>query len=178
MGQEWAASTPFCYFTDHHDELGVLVSEGRRHEFADFRGFAGTEIPDPQSIETFKASQLRWDELTTEPHAGVLRLYKSLLRMRRLEPSTDLSSPDLQIEAVDDNALLLNRTVLSAVIRLRGQGAVELGGKVNLADPVWNSEDLQFTSDSQPILVDTRASRVVFSRPGAIVFRTATKENA
>ena len=45
MGQEWAASTPFCYFTDHHDELGVLVSEGRRREFADFTGFGGTQIP-------------------------------------------------------------------------------------------------------------------------------------
>jgi maltooligosyltrehalose trehalohydrolase len=178
MGQEWAASTPFCYFTDHHDELGVLVSEGRRREFADFTGFGGTQIPDPQSRETFKASQLRWEELATEPHAGVLRLYKSLLRMRRLEPAGELSSPDLEIEAIGEDALLLRRTVLSAVIRLQGQGAVDVSNRLNLADPVWNSEDLQFTSDSQPIHIDTREARVLFSRPGAIVFRTATKEGA
>jgi maltooligosyltrehalose trehalohydrolase len=30
MGQEWAASSPFLFFTDHHQELGRLVTEGRR----------------------------------------------------------------------------------------------------------------------------------------------------
>src|SRR5690606_7489008 len=33
MGQEWAASTPFLYFTDHNEELGRLVTQGRREEF-------------------------------------------------------------------------------------------------------------------------------------------------
>ena len=37
MGQEWAASTPFHFFTDHHEELGRLVTEGRRQEMARFR---------------------------------------------------------------------------------------------------------------------------------------------
>ena len=64
------------------------------------------------------------------------------------------------------------------MIRLQGQGAVDVSNRLNLADPVWNSEDLQFTSDSQPIHIDTREARVLFSRPGAIVFRTATKEGA
>ncbi|MDP9291124.1 MAG: malto-oligosyltrehalose trehalohydrolase, partial [Verrucomicrobiota bacterium] len=30
MGQEWAASAPFLYFTNHHSDLGKLVTEGRR----------------------------------------------------------------------------------------------------------------------------------------------------
>jgi maltooligosyltrehalose trehalohydrolase len=30
MGQEWAASTPFLYFTDHDAELGALIREGWR----------------------------------------------------------------------------------------------------------------------------------------------------
>ena len=30
MGQEFAASTPFLFFTDHNPELGRLVTEGRR----------------------------------------------------------------------------------------------------------------------------------------------------
>ena len=34
MGQEFAASTPFLYFTDHEPGLGRLVTEGRRREFA------------------------------------------------------------------------------------------------------------------------------------------------
>jgi len=41
MGQEWAASSPFLYFTDHHQELGRLVTEGRRREFSRFDAFAG-----------------------------------------------------------------------------------------------------------------------------------------
>jgi 1,4-alpha-glucan branching enzyme len=37
QGEEWAASTPFQYFTDHEDkELAKLVSEGRKKEFAAF----------------------------------------------------------------------------------------------------------------------------------------------
>ena len=41
MGQEWAASTPFQFFTDHGAELGRLVTEGRRAEFAGFSAFSG-----------------------------------------------------------------------------------------------------------------------------------------
>ena len=37
MGQEWAASTPFLFFTDFEPELGSRVAEGRRREFAAFR---------------------------------------------------------------------------------------------------------------------------------------------
>ena len=40
MGQEWAATAPFLFFTDHDEELGRLVKEGRRHEFRDYAAFA------------------------------------------------------------------------------------------------------------------------------------------
>ncbi len=57
MGQEWAAGTPFLYFTDHPEPLGSLVTEGRRKEFQHFSAFSDPEaqerIPDPQSPETF-----------------------------------------------------------------------------------------------------------------------------
>ena len=39
MGQEFAASTPFLYFTDHPEELGKLVTAGRRNEFKGFGAF-------------------------------------------------------------------------------------------------------------------------------------------
>ncbi len=52
MGQEWAASSPFLFFTDHHAELGRQVTEGRRREFARFASFSDPsvreKIPDPQ----------------------------------------------------------------------------------------------------------------------------------
>src|SRR4029079_14880172 len=40
QGQEFAASTPFLYFTDHQPELGRLVTEGRREEFKHFPAFS------------------------------------------------------------------------------------------------------------------------------------------
>ena len=86
MGQEWAASSPFLYFTAHNPELGALVTEGRRREFADFAEFGEhadlTKIPDPQAPETYEKSKLRWEETSEEPHAGLLRLYTEALRLR------------------------------------------------------------------------------------------------
>ncbi|HEU0166306.1 MAG TPA: malto-oligosyltrehalose trehalohydrolase, partial [Chloroflexota bacterium] len=56
MGQEFAASTPFQYFTDHEPELGRNVTEGRRKEFRHFAAFsapgAAERIPDPQAEGT------------------------------------------------------------------------------------------------------------------------------
>jgi maltooligosyltrehalose trehalohydrolase len=86
MGQEWAASSPFLYFTAHNPELGALVTEGRRREFADFAEFGEhadlTRIPDPQSPDTFERSKLRWKEVSQEPHAALLRLHTEALRWR------------------------------------------------------------------------------------------------
>jgi maltooligosyltrehalose trehalohydrolase len=90
QGQEWAASTPFLYFTDHDRELGELVSRGRRAEFGKFDAFSNpamrAKIPDPQATTTFTQSKLRRDERARLPHAEVLALYRELLRMRREDP--------------------------------------------------------------------------------------------
>ena len=91
MGQEWAATTPFLYFTDHPEELGRLVTEGRRKEFGRFSAFADpaarARIPDPQAEATFLRSKLRWEEIEADPHAGVLALYQTLLRLRATHPA-------------------------------------------------------------------------------------------
>ena len=85
-GEEWAASTPFLYFTDHQDpELGRLVSEGRRREFASF-GWDPTAVPDPQDVTTFERSKLSWDELNDEPHATVLAWHRELIALRARVP--------------------------------------------------------------------------------------------
>jgi maltooligosyltrehalose trehalohydrolase len=88
MGQEFAASTPFLFFTDHPEELGKLVTEGRRKEFAGFKAFDDVRmretIPDPQAESTFLASKLEWSE--PETHPGTLALYRALLRLRRDDP--------------------------------------------------------------------------------------------
>ena len=89
MGQEWAASSPFLYFTDHEEGLGKAITEGRRREFSGFPEFSNpallSKIPDPQDPETFSQSRPDWNERGNEDHRGVLELYRSGLRLRRCE---------------------------------------------------------------------------------------------
>jgi maltooligosyltrehalose trehalohydrolase len=82
QGEEWAARTPFLYFTDHQDpELGRLVAEGRSKEFSAFR-WQGA-VPNPQAADTFARSKLNWAELSERRHAEMLAWYRALIRLRR-----------------------------------------------------------------------------------------------
>jgi maltooligosyltrehalose trehalohydrolase len=86
MGEEFAADTPFLYFCDFEGELARAVREGRRREFASFARFANEEareaIPDPNALETFLASKLRWSSLSEDDHARALERCRRLLGLR------------------------------------------------------------------------------------------------
>jgi len=87
QGEEWGATSPFLYFTDHKDpQLARNVTEGRRREFASF-GWKPDEVPDPQAVETFERSKLNWTERDKEPHAGLLAWHRRLIELRRKIPS-------------------------------------------------------------------------------------------
>lgn len=91
MGEEWAASTPFQFFTSHPEpELGKATAEGRIAEFEKM-GWDPDEVPDPQDPATFERSRLDWDELSTGRHAVVLDCYRRLARLRRELP--ELTDP-------------------------------------------------------------------------------------
>jgi len=82
QGEEWAATTPFQYFTDYGDERTAdRVRQGRRDEFSSF-GWDPEEVPDPQAEETFLRSKLAWDERDEEPHRSMLAWYRDLIRLR------------------------------------------------------------------------------------------------
>ena len=99
MGEEWAASTPWQYFTDFRDpEMGRAVSEGRRAEFAE-HGWTSGAVPDPQDESTRDASVLRWSEVGVGDHRAMLLWYRRLIELRRSEP--DLADPDLRAVAVE-----------------------------------------------------------------------------
>jgi maltooligosyltrehalose trehalohydrolase len=87
MGQEFAASSRFYYFTDHRPDLGRDVTKGRRAEFARMAGFDDPaqqrEIPDPQSPQTFLESKLNLGERNEGTGAETWRMYAELLRLRR-----------------------------------------------------------------------------------------------
>jgi maltooligosyltrehalose trehalohydrolase len=82
QGEEWAASSPFLYFTNHEDaELGRLVTEGRRREFAAFSAHSD-DVPDPQALETFESSKLVWEECSRALHAEMLDWHRQLIQLR------------------------------------------------------------------------------------------------
>ncbi|HEY7723898.1 MAG TPA: malto-oligosyltrehalose trehalohydrolase [Anaeromyxobacteraceae bacterium] len=174
MGQEWAASTPFLYFTDHEPDLGRRVAEGRRRELARFRDFAdpGTRrpIPDPQAAATFEASRLRWDEAEEEPHASVLRLHRALLALRRDELVPRRRQVEVRAEGA---AVVLAYGAVQAVVQLEGAGEVTVPASGAQPRVLLSTEAAGLAADPQPpeVVPAGPVWRVRFRRPGAIVVR-------
>jgi maltooligosyltrehalose trehalohydrolase len=123
MGQEWAASTPFLYFTDHPEELGRLVTRGRREEFEGFSAFSDpaqrARIPDPQDPDTFRRSVLRWAEQEDTPHRPMLQLYRELLALRRTHPAArERSRKHFAVRALEPGGLTLQRRAVNGAMLL------------------------------------------------------------
>ncbi len=86
QGEEWAASTPFQFFTDYQDPgLAEAVRKGRLEEFERF-DWDPSDIPDPQSPSTLRASTLEWEEAGKQPHSSILEWYKALILLRSVVP--------------------------------------------------------------------------------------------
>ncbi len=98
MGEEWQSKQPFQFFCDFGPELGPLVTEGRRKEFARFPEFSSEavrdKIPDPCKLSTFENSKLDWASLETAQAAddaqnapttppGWLKYVSALLHLRQ-----------------------------------------------------------------------------------------------
>jgi len=119
QGEEFAASTPFQYFTDHEEELGKLVSAGRKREFVAF-GWAPDQIPDPQAFATFTDSKLNWSETGEGSHAAMLEWYKQLIRLRRSTPELvngRLDDVTVSIDE-DDRWLVMDRGMIQVACNL------------------------------------------------------------
>jgi len=108
MGEEWAASSPWQFFTSHPEQdLAEAVQNGRRREFA-AHGWDEAEVPDPQDPATFHRSKLDWDELDKPGHAELLDLHRKLIALRR--GHCDLSNPWLdQVEVWHGDQYLVMR---------------------------------------------------------------------
>jgi maltooligosyltrehalose trehalohydrolase len=118
MGQEFGASSPFQFFTDHNAELGRLVTEGRRKEFQAFSEFADParreRIPDPQAESTFLCSKLHLEEADSPPGSELHEFYARLIRLRR----SDRVLVDQDRRTMEARALSAD---VLAVRRWRGQ---------------------------------------------------------
>ena len=135
MGDEFAAQAPFLFFTSHHGELAELVREGRRNEFAAFSAFADPhkreQIPDPNALQTFEASQ---PKRSASALPAIHDLYRRLLQLRHQHIIPRLSGTQAL------GADVLGHAAVSARWRL-GDGS-ELRIDLNLSDtPVVHTPD-------------------------------------
>ena len=121
MGEEWASTSPWQFFTSHSEpELAEATAKGRIAEFAE-HGWDPNSVPDPQDPETFQRSHLDWAESTVDDHAELLQLYKRLIVLRRNTP--ELADPRLDRVWVDFDEearwLVIHRGALRVVVNLR-----------------------------------------------------------
>jgi maltooligosyltrehalose trehalohydrolase len=189
MGQEWAASTPFLYFTDHPEELGRLVTEGRRKEFQHFSAFADPEvresIPDPQAPETFQRSKLDWSERMNQPHAGIRRLYQELIALRRNNAALQVRDrSSFAVIAVAENAVALRRTDLAGeaillVVNFAGPLKLSLSGRTETQAPrdarwdlLLSTEEARFGGEEGEVVRLSGDGALELPGAGAVALRS------
>ena len=136
MGEEFAACTPWQFFTSHPEpELGKATAEGRIKEF-ERMGWDPAVVPDPQDPETFQRSKLKWDEAGDGEHARLAAAVQGFgtaapqysgvggLRLRRRHPlsstttNTGCSSPAAPSGWCATSRTKLWRTPLSGSVLL------------------------------------------------------------
>ncbi|SOD63883.1 maltooligosyltrehalose trehalohydrolase [Streptomyces zhaozhouensis] len=125
MGEEWGATTPWQYFTDHPDPaLAAAVRDGRRREFA-AHGWAADQVPDPQDRATRDRSVLDWDEPVLDPaKAALLEWHRRLIHVRHRHLPPDLPLAAVRCEA-DEAArwLVLHNGPLTVAVNLAAEAA-------------------------------------------------------
>jgi maltooligosyltrehalose trehalohydrolase len=156
QGEEWAASSPFCFFAEFTDpQLVEAVRNGRKDEFAAFVG--AEQVPDPTAVDTFLASRLDWDELTRPAHARVRTWHRDLLALRRQwSELTDGRRDFVAIDFVTDDVLVVRRGRLTLIAVV-----AEVGATLPAEAPILMS--------SRPVEPGARTVK----GPIALVLRTA-----
>jgi maltooligosyltrehalose trehalohydrolase len=140
QGEEWAASTPFLFFSDFEsEELRRAVREGRRAEHA-AAGWT-TEDPDPTDPATREASVLRWEERGEGPHAEMLAWYRDLAALRRTSPGLRDPGPDATRVRRTGEVLEVDRGELVLACNL-GERAAPIAGEIVLASAGMAKQEL------------------------------------
>ncbi|EKO37856.1 MAG: malto-oligosyltrehalose trehalohydrolase [Solidesulfovibrio magneticus str. Maddingley MBC34] len=140
QGQEFGASAPFHFFSDHEPELAGLVRKGRAMFLRQFPSLATREMrayaPDPGDPAVFARCKLDLRERLS--HRPIYDLHKDLLRLRRDDAVFGVQKRGgLDGSALAEDCLLL---------RFFGQGGDDRLLLVNLG------RDLRLTSVPEPLL--------------------------
>lgn len=171
MGEEFAASTPFPFFTAHREpELAEGVRTGRRREFAR-HGWDEALVPDPQDRATRDAAVLDRAEAAAGRGARLRRTYRRLIGLRRSLPQlTAPARADTVVQtAAAQRWLRWDRRTASgdegaAVVLLAALGEEPLPVPAGLAE----AELLAGHGDDGPLTV----LPAVLPAPGFLLLRT------
>jgi maltooligosyltrehalose trehalohydrolase len=123
MGEEWAASTPWPFFTSHPEpHLAAVTGPGRIEEFRQ-HGWDASGMVDPQDPRAYRSAVLDWHEADSPGHRDLLDLYRRLIALRAAEP--DLRDPNLAAVRVDFDEdarwLVVHRGAFRVVANLADQ---------------------------------------------------------
>lgn len=106
MGQEWRATAPFNYFTDHSDPSVIEgVLEGYKKEFAHFveQGL----LRSPQDPQVFLDCQLDYPPLETLAQTPLWQYLRELLKLRRHIPALHNCRKDLtHVQCHEEKAVI------------------------------------------------------------------------
>jgi maltooligosyltrehalose trehalohydrolase len=107
MGEEFAETAPFDFFTSYGDPpLAQAVTEGRRREMGELA--SADNFADPQAPDTFARSRITWSLIEGESqHSEMLRLYRELIALRKRWPCLSNGRKDLTRVQVNDQASTL-----------------------------------------------------------------------
>jgi maltooligosyltrehalose trehalohydrolase len=138
MGEEWAASTRWPFFTSHPEpELAKATGEGRIAEFADY-GWDVSQMIDPQDPEAYRSAILRWEELAEPAHASMLEFYRALIALRAAVPDlrdANLAAVDVTYDE-DERWIVVRRGAYSVVANV---GATKRDVKVDGSEVVFST---------------------------------------
>lgn len=109
MGEEYAADTPFLFFTNFGDPaLREAVRKGRAESFAAFN-MEGMGA-DPESEDTFQACKLNHSERHQGHHAVLLAFYAELIRLRKSIPAlSHLNKAQMEVIGFERQGVLFMR---------------------------------------------------------------------
>jgi maltooligosyltrehalose trehalohydrolase len=167
QGQEFASSSPFCYFADHETDLAELVEKGRTKFLAQFRSQATSEmvpaLGDPADQSVFERCKLDFSERKRNHHA--YDLHRDLLWLRRKDPVFSAQTP-----GGTDGAVLAEECLMLRFFGVEGDDRlllVNFGADLHL-DPapepllappegkswqtLWSSEDPRYGGSGKPRL--------------------------
>ncbi len=157
MGEEWAASTRWPFFTSHPEpDLAEATARGRLAEF-EGHGWDVDDVIDPQDPAAYESAILAWDEVAEPDHAGMLDVYRTLIALRRTE--SDLSDPRLDRVDVSfdetDRWVVVHRGMLRVLANVAEHAQVIPVGSI--VDVLFSTADVELTGSGAVLAGESAA---------------------